>query len=288
MKKIVKYLRKSLFFIFPVLTNKIMYLILMKKLLNLNDPKTFNEKINWLKIFDYPNNKLVIQCSDKYLVRNYVKSKGLEEILNDLYFVYDEVENIKWELLPKSFVLKCNHGCGYNIICSNKDNLERKKTLKKLKRWINEDFGVVSGERHYSKIDKKIICEKYLGENILDYKFFCFNGKPEFLYISRAVNGSHHGLKADFFDINGGKMPFRRTDHDSFDIAPKMIKNMDYALKICSKLSEDFSFVRVDLFEVNNKIYFSELTFSPCSGMMPFDPIEYDFEIGKKIKINNY
>lgn len=285
MSNIIRIFRKTVCSISPVLANKIMYKVLMNKRLNLNEPRTFNEKINWLKLYKYPKDSLVIQCSDKYLVRNYVKLKGLEETLNDLYYVWNDSREIEFDKLPDEFVIKCNHGCGYNIICDNKDNLDENEMKNKINKWMKEDFGKVSAEPHYSKIDRKIICEKYLGKDILDYKFFCFKGKPHFLYISRAVDGSHHGMKADFFDLEGKKMPFRRTDHESFEYSPSMMKNMKRAVKICETLSEDFEFVRVDLFEVSGKIYFSELTFSPCSGMMPFEPVEYDYKIGQRISI---
>lgn len=285
MRKIVRYLRKSLNSVSPIVANKVMYRILMKKKLNLKNPKTFNEKINWLKLYKYPNDSLVIKCSDKYEVRSYVESKGLSNILNELYGVYNNVEEIEWENLPQKFVLKCNHGCGYNIICDNKEILDVSESKKKIKDWMKEDFGKVSCEPHYSKIERKIICEKYLAENILDYKFFCFKGEPEFLYISRAVSGSHHGLKADFFNLEGVKMSFRRTDHESFDIEPAMMKNLAQAKEICRILSKDFEFVRVDLFEVEDKIYFSELTFTPSTGMMPLEPEKYDYNLGQKIEI---
>lgn len=287
MKKIIRFLRKRICSISPIFANDIMYTMLMKKRLNLKNPRTFNEKINWLKLYDYPNNSLIIKCSDKYKVRDYIKSKGLSSILNELYDVYDSVDDIDWDNLKQSFVLKCNHGCGYNIICDNKQNLNIDETKKKIKKWMKEDFSKISIEPHYSKIEKKIISEKYLGKDILDYKFFCFKGNPEFLYISRALNGSHHGLKADFFDLKGEKMPFRRTDHESFNVVPSMMKNFDKAKEICSILAKDFEFVRVDLFEVDDRVYFSELTFSPCSGMMPFEPLEYDYFFGEKIDIKN-
>lgn len=287
MKKIIRYLRKGLCSVSPILANKVMYRILMKRRLDLKNPQTFNEKINWLKLYKYPNDLLVIKCSDKYMVRKYVESKGLANILNELYGVYESAEEIQWEKLPKEFVIKCNHGCGYNIICDNKEKLDISESNRLIKNWMNEDFGKVSCEPHYSKIERKIICEKYLGKNILDYKFFCFNGKPEFLYISRAIAGSHHGLKADFFNLDGTKMPFRRIDHESFDVVPSMMENFEAAKKICEILSKDFSFVRVDLFEVDDKIYFSELTFTPCTGMMPLEPKQYDKLLGDLIKMED-
>lgn len=285
MKDLIRFLRKIVCSVSPVYANKIMYRVLMKKDINLKEPQTFNEKINWLKLYEYPNNPLVIKCTDKYAVREYIESKGLSRILNDIYGVYENIKEINWGDLPNEFVLKCNHGCGYNIICDDKKNLNIKESNKKLNNWMNENFGLVSCEPHYSKIKKKIICEKYLGKDILDYKFFCFKGEPKFLYISRAVKGSHHGLKADFLNMDGTKMPFRRPDHDSFEVFPNMISNLEEAKIICRTLSEDFEFVRVDLFEVDEKIYFSELTFSPCSGMMPIEPQEYDKELGKMIDL---
>lgn len=287
MEKLIRFTRKVVCSISPVLANKIMYMVLMNRNMNLKKPQTFNEKINWLKLYNYPENQLVIKCTDKYAVREYVESKGLSSILNDLYGVYENVSEINWDKLPNEFVLKCNHGCGYNIICDDKNKLNINKSNKNLKKWMNENFALVSCEPHYSKIDRKIICERYLGKDILDYKFFCFKGKPEFLYISRACNGSHHGLKVDFFSMEGNKMPFKRSDHDSFDTLPNMISNLEYAKKICRILSQDFEFVRVDLFEVEGKIYFSELTFSPSSGMMPIEPIEYDKKLGEMIDLND-
>lgn len=285
MKRIIRYCRKQLCSISPITANKIMYKKQMGRPLNIQNPQTFNEKINWLKLYHYPNDKLVIDCTDKLLVREYVKSKGLGEILNELYYSYDCASDIKWDELPNSFVLKCTHGCAYNIICDDKNNLNIGEAIKKLDKWIKEDFGKVSAEPHYSQISPKIICEKHLGNNILDYKFFCFKGVPKFLYISRAVNGSHHGMKAEFFNLDGSKAPFRRMDHSTFEESPKMITHIEEAEKICCKLSEDFEFVRVDLFEVNNKIYFSELTFSPCAGMMPISPQEYDRKLGDLIEL---
>lgn len=285
MKNLIRLMRKVVCSISPILANKIMYRVLMNRNMNLKDPQTFNEKINWLKLYNYPQNNMVIKCTDKYTVREYIESKGLSSILNDLYGVYDNANEIDWNILPSRFVLKCNHGCGYNIICEDKNKLNINKLNKKLNNWMNEDFGLVSCEPHYSKIDRKIICEKYLGKDILDYKFFCFKGEPKFLYISRAIEGSHNGMKADFLNIDGSRTPFRRTDHESFEVFPDMIKNVEEAKKICRILSSDFEFVRVDLFEVDNKIYFSELTFSPCSGMMPIEPKEYDYKLGEMIQL---
>ena len=281
MKKIIRFFRKICTTISPVLSNKIMYRVRMKKKLNLKNPKTFNEKINWLKIYDYPNNELVIRCADKYLVREYLKEKKLSKYLVKLIGDWDSPDDIDFEKLPNRFVLKCNHGCGYNVICSDKSKLNLDVTRQKLLKWMKEDFGVVSSEPHYSKVKKKIICEEFLEDEILDYKFFCFKGEPKFFYIAQNIEGDFHNMQADFFYPDGNLADFSRTDHKHFEKLPVIPDNLDEMLDISRKLSRDFDFVRVDLFNVGGKIYFSELTFTPCAGFMPLSPKEKDYEFGE-------
>lgn len=277
--------RKCVTTISPEFSNKIMYKVMMKKRLNLKNPKTFNEKINYLKLYVYPYDEKVIQCADKYVVRNYLKEKNLSKYLVKLIGCWDNVNEIEWEKLPNKFVLKCNHGCGYNIICTDKNTFNIKKAEKQLKKWMNEDFGKVSGEPHYSKIKRKIICEKFLEEDIKDYKFFCFKGNPEFFYISQNINGDFHNMQADFFYTNGKKTGFERTDHRHFETIPKMPKQLNEMIELSKRLSKDFDFVRVDLYNIHGKIYFSELTFTPCSGFMRLYPENADKIIGDKLQI---
>lgn len=272
---------------FPIFANKVMYRVKMKKSLNYKNPKTFNEKINYLKTYNYPNNQKIIDCSDKFKVREYIRNKGLDSILVKLYMSWNSVSEIDFFKLPKKFVLKCNHGCGYNILCNNKDNFNINNAKSKLKKWMHEDFGLVSGEKHYSKINKKIICEEYLEDDILDFKFFCFKGIPKFFYISQNIKGDFHNMQSDFFYCDGKMADFYRTDHKRFDEIPQMPNNLDEMLKISKILSEDFEFVRVDLFNVKGKIYFSELTFSPCSGFMPLYPEYIDLKYGELINLKN-
>lgn len=284
---LIRNLRKICTTINPVLTSKIMYRKIMKKNINLKEPQTFNEKITYLKLFKYPYMDDVIKCSDKYAVREYLTEHGFENYLVKLIGVWDDPEDIDWNQLPQKFVLKCNHGCAYNIICTNKNNLNIEKSKKMLNKWFKEDFGKVSGELHYSKIKRKIICEEYLEDEIRDYKFFCFKGKPEFFYISQNVSGDFHNMQADFFYTNGTPTEFRRIDHQSFKVTPLLPDNLKEMVSLAEKLSKNFEFVRVDLFDVKGKIYFSELTFSPCAGFMPITPQNYDLEIGKKIDVNS-
>lgn len=259
--------------------------IVLKKDVDLKNPKTFNEKIQWCKIHYYPNNQLVINGADKYAVREYVKEKGLESILVPLVGNWRDPDNIEWDKLPTKFVLKCNHGCAYNLLCSNKETLDKKTTIKQLKEWLKEDFGAFNIELHYSKINPRMVtCEEYLGDCITDYKFFCFNGKPEYIYVS---NNLIHDRQAriGFFYLDGTKMPLKRDDYTDIESVtlPPFYDEMKKAAEV---LCTDFPFVRVDFFLANDTYYFAELTFTPGGGMMPFDPDKYDLEWGNKLKLD--
>lgn len=287
-KKFLREIRKLCTTLHPVAANSIMYFALMKKRLNLKNPGTFNEKINWLKFNVFPKDPLVIRCSDKIAVREYIAEKNCGNLLNDLYGTWNAAENIDWEVLPDQFVLKCNHGCGYNILCTDKSKLDKKETIKQLNSWLKEPFWKVSCEPHYKQIVPQILCEKYLGRNIIDYKFFCFDGEPLFFYISQNNDGDFHDGRFAMFDTEGNYAPFQRADHKQFEEKPEIPVQLKEMLEICRCLSEDFPFVRVDLFVIDGRIYFSELTFTPCSGMMPLSPETADAELGQKLMIERY
>lgn len=265
--------------------SKVYFRIVMKERLNLKNPTTFNEKLQWLKLYDYPVNDNVIKCADKYRVREYVKQKGYENILVPLIGVWKKTEEINWDELPNQFVLKCNHGCAYNLICTNKNEFNKEKALKQLDKWLKEDFGAFNIEIHYSKIKEHLIlCEEYLGEKITDYKFFCFNGKPEFVYVSNDLIHDRQA-KIGFFYIDGTKMELYRDDYEDY----KNVKFPDCfseMIEISKVLSKDFPFVRVDFFWANERYYFAELTFTPSGCMMPFNPKKYDRIYGEQIKLN--
>ena len=266
--------------------SKFYYKIVLKKKLNLSNPRTFNEKLQWLKLNYYPLNNLVVQCADKYAVRDYIIQKGYEDLLVPLVGVWKNANDINWEMLPDKFVLKCNHGCAYNIVCGDKKKLDVKATAKQLNKWLKEDFGAFNIELHYSKIKPRLItCEEYLGDCITDYKFFCFKGVPKYVYVS---NDLIHDRQAQigFFNIDGSKCELRRDDYSDIDNVnfPKFYPDM---LKVAEELSKDFPFVRVDFFIANSRYYFAELTFTPSACMMPFNPDRYDLEWGKLIDINN-
>ena len=266
--------------------SKLYYKIVLKEKLNLDDPQTFNEKIQWCKLYYYPQNDLVVQCADKYAVRSHIENKGYGYTLTPLLGNWEDAENIEWKDLPNSFVLKCNHGCAYNIVVPDKNKLNKKETINQLNKWLKEDFGAFNIELHYSKISpRKIICEEFLGENITDYKFFCFNGEPKFIYVS---NDLIHDRQAQigFFYLDGTKMPLKRDDYT--DIPEVQLPSFfDEMLNMAKDLSKDFPFVRVDFILANNRYYFAELTFTPGAGMMPFNPKKYDLEWGNMLDISS-
>lgn len=258
--------------------------ILLKKKVDLKNPQTFNEKIQWLKLHDYPTDQLVIDGADKYKVRAYVEEKGLGNILVPLIGHWDKPEDIDWDKLPKKFVLKCNHGCAYNILCNDKSAFDKEDAIKKMRKWMKEDFGAFNIETHYSKIKPHITCEEFLGDCIIDYKFFCFNGEPKYIYVSSDLIHDRQA-QIGFFYLDGSKMPLIRDDYAPMDIEelPPFFDQMKEAARV---LCQDFSFVRVDFFLANNTYYFAELTFTPSGGMMPFNPDKYDLEWGKLIDLS--
>ena len=272
---------------------QIQYRIKTGRKLNLKNPQRLTEKMQWYKL--YYKNPIMPQCVDKYDVRDYVKSKGLENLLVPCYGVYEDEKEIDWNALPGQFVLKDTLGGGGNSVCIVRDkaaeNLE--KLRERLRRWTAVDHRKKSSGRewpYYSGKRHRIIIEQYIdaGESaggLIDYKFFCFNGKVEFLYVmgDRAVGES---VKVSMFDRNFNKLPVLRVGDQAFAQAKKP-ENFEEMIRIAEKLSEDFPHVRVDLYNVSGKILFGELTFYNASGYMQYDPDSFDLDMGKKWKLPN-
>lgn len=266
--------------------SKFYYRIVMKEDLSFDDPKTFNEKIQWMKLYYFPYDPMVVKGADKYAVREYVEQKGLGHLLNDLLGVWEQVDQITWDSLPDKFVLKCNHGCAYNILCDDKASFNKTEAEMQLKQWLKEDFGAFNLELHYSRIKpRRIICEEYLGSMITDYKFFCFNGEPKFIYISEDLV---HDRKAriGFYGIDRSKLPMVKASYADLNDAvfPEYFDSM---VNDARTLASDFPFVRVDFFVMKERYYFSELTFTPGGGMNDFNPPEYDTIWGKELDISD-
>lgn len=265
--------------------SKTYFKIVMKYKLNLKNPKSFNEKIQWLKLYEWPFNNLVVSCSDKYRVRDYLEKNKLDQYLNRLIGVYENANDINWVDLPEKFVLKCTHGCAYNIICTNKNELNKKKTIATLNKWLKEDFGKFNAEIHYSCIKPKIICEEYLGDGLEDYKFFCFNGKFKLLYIAIDSESETKKEREAFYDENGKLLQLTNADYGLYKEA-KLPDNFDELIKISELLAKPFPFVRVDWYIKDNKVFFGELTFTPSGGMMRFNPNSYDRILGDMLDIS--
>ena len=287
-KKVYLYVRMVLTMISPTLATRFIYRVMKGKKLNLKNPKTFDEKILWLKLNTYYKNPLISKCADKYEVRQYVKSCGCGEILNELYYVFDNVDDINWESLPNSFVLKWNTGSGYNIICYDKEKLNIEDAKEKLKKWGRAKDYLKTAEIHYKYIPRKIICEKYLGtsDGILpkDYKFFCFNGKAK--YVMVCVDREKGKPKLYYFDRNWNRVIVNKGDKDvPEDFTIEKPKDIDKMFLYADKLSKPFPFVRTDLYYVEGKIIFGELTFTPHAGIDPKRLPEADLMFGQMLTL---
>lgn len=253
----------------PKLSIKLLYFYYFRKRINLRHPKTLDEKIQWLKLNLYGKDPIYTQCADKLLVRGYVEESGCAEILNELVAVYDSPEQIEWEKLPKQCAIKWNYGNGFNIIVEDMTLLDKQATIKKLQRWGKEEPWLKTAEVQYKKIPKKIIIEKYLGHRDgklpEDYKIYCFNGIPEYLFV--CVGREKGKPNFYFFDRNWQLArinPDSITAPEGFTLPkPKHLKEMfDYA----EKLSKRFPFVRVDFYDTDEGVFFGELTFTPAGG----------------------
>ncbi len=257
--------------------------------LNLKHPKRYSEKIQWYKL--YYRDPVMAQCSDKYTVREYVKSKGLANILNDIYGVYNNVSEINYKELPEKFVLKATNGAGgnNNIFCEDKESFDAKWSNEKLQEWITPKRKTPGREWVYESVKPRIIAEKLLprdkNNDLPDYKFFCFDGEVYCLYTMIEYVDSHENGKLGFYDIEFNKMNYRRMDFKPIDIEIEKPKNFDKMIEIAKVLSEDFPHVRVDLYNIDGQIIFGELTFFTASGYTQFGPDKFDFILGEKFKL---
>ena len=261
---------KTLTKISPILNTKVYYHRKFGKKLDLNNPKTFNEKILKLKIEDYNRNPVVRQCADKYLVRDYIEKLGCGELLVPLIAIYDVPEEINWESLPDKFAMKWNYGCGFNIICNDKSKLYRDNVITQMQKWGESDYYLSHSEMQYKDVKKKIIVEEFLdsGTEKLpeDYKFYCMNGKCTTILVckDRVI-----GKKAKYFFMSPEWMLYPYSEEAIENPNEKIPKPscIQKAINYAEKLSAAFPFVRVDLYIIGEKIYFGELTFTPAAGM---------------------
>lgn len=267
---------------------KLLFRIRMGYKLDLDNPKTFSEKIQWLKIYD--RQPRYTSLVDKYLVKDIVAGIIGKEHIIPTIGVWDNSESIEWDKLPKQFVLKTTHGGGNSgvVICKDKDLIDRPHVIDKLKKSLKQDIYKTFREWPYKKVRKRIIAEKYMeqedGSELVDYKFFCFHGSPEFLYVRHTDTDTKR--KSLCFVTKDWKLAsFRRKDDAPVSELPPKPLLFAEMMEIAQKLSSDFSFVRVDLYTINKQVYFSELTFYPSSGMQPFEPIAWDKKLGDLLNL---
>lgn len=287
-KKMRKIFFSTLTHISPELNAKVRYREIFRKRLPLENPKTFEEKMLWLKLNNYNHNPLVVKCADKYEVRDYVRSCGCGQILNDLLWVYEKVDDIKWNELPERFVLKWNFGSGMNVVCADKARLDKTKIIKKMRKWGKTRYWLSYAEMQYKNIKKKILCEAYLTDNvhdvIPDYKVYCVNGKPMAVLVILGRGGQ---VSAQFYDTKWNKLQNigKYTPIKEELPKPRCIKEM---LEAAEKLSKEFPFVRCDFYVVNEKLYFGELTFTPAGGFYPWQTTVNGKNIADYIVLESY
>lgn len=297
MKKIIRYLKHPSNIILYLMNKnffswipdekyiKIKYRLEMNKRLNLENPKTFNEKLQWLKLND--RKQEYTKMVDKYEAKKYVANIIGKEYIIPTLGIWDKFEDIDFEKLPNQFVLKPTHTSGDVFICRDKEKIDYKTLEKKVHRWLKRKYYYVHREWPYKNIKPRIIAEKYMvdesGTELKDYKFFCFNGKPKLLFV--AVDRPQD-TKFNFYDLNFNKLPFMQH-YKNFNKNVLKPKGFEYMVDFAKKLSKGIAHVRVDFYDINGKVYFGELTFYHFSGFEKFEPEEWDKKLGDMLKLPN-
>ena len=282
LRKILKLLPDKPFLQLFFLKNK-------KRFINFKAPKTFSEKIQWLKVYD--RKPLYTKIADKYAVRDYVRELFGEEYLIPVYGVYNSFSEIDVDKLPDRFVIKCTHDSGSVVVCRDKQNFDIERARQKIEAGMKRNAYDYAREWQYKNIPPRIIVEKYLeednGETIRDYKFFCFNGEPQFHSVSQGLE-DHSTARVSFYDFEGKKMPFWRSDYTPFEV-DHLPRHRDEMIVLARKAAQavESPFIRVDFYEIGGKIYFSEFTLHPCSGVIPLQPEQWDLTLGEWLTLDN-
>lgn len=266
----------------------IAFKIRMGKKLNLDNPKTYSEKLQWLKIYD--RQLQYTEMVDKYKVKDYVASIIGHEYIIPTIGVWDKFEDIDFENLPQQFVLKCTHDSGGLVICRDKNTLNIEKAKRKINKCLKHNFFYAQREWPYKNVVPRIIAETYMEDEkdreLRDYKFFCFDGKVKALFIATDRETEGEETKFDFFDENFNHLNFTNGHPNSINL-PHKPHQFELMKELAEKLSVNIPQVRVDFYEVNGKVYFGEMTFFHWSGMTPFEPEEWDYKFGSWIKLPN-
>lgn len=258
---------------------------------NWNKPQTYSEKLQWLKLYDRrPEYTMMV---DKYAVKKYVADIIGEEYVIPTLGVWDKPEEIEWDKLPNQFVLKTTHGGGNEgvVICRDKNSFDRQKAINLLNKDLNTDLYKVWREWPYKNVPKRIIAEKYIDPNpetndLSDYKFFCFNGEVKGLFVATERQNPNEEVKFDFFDENYEHLPLRQG-HDHAKITPPRPHNFELMKSLAAKLSKGFPHVRIDLYDLGDRVLFGEITFFHFSGLVKFEPEYWDKHFGDMLTLPN-
>lgn len=251
---------------------------------NLKKPQTFNEKLQWLKLHD--RHQEYTKMVDKIEAKKYVVA-----IVGDKYIIptigfWNSVDEVDWASLPNQFVMKVTSDSGGIVVCKDKSKLDIERAKEKLKKGWGKNYYHFNKEYPYKNVRPRIIAEQYMedesGYELKDYKFFCFDGEPKLLFV--ATGRQLHDTRFDFYDMDYNHLPFL-NGHPNADVWPVKPNNFDEMVELARKLSKGKRHVRVDLYNINGKIYFGELTFFHWSGMKPFEPLEWDYKLGEMINI---
>lgn len=267
---------------------QVMFRLKMRKKLNLQNPKTFSEKLQWLKLYSRKKNYTLMV--DKVKAKEYVASILGEEYIIPTLGVWDDPDKIDFNALPDKFVLKCNHNSGTGMyICKDKSLMNIEKVKAELRKGLKENYFLTNREWPYKDVPRRILAEKYIEPDVItndlpDYKFFCFDGEVKAMFIAKDRNKGEHYVKFDFFDADFNHLPFT-NGHPNAEQQPEKPKKFEEMKVLAAKLSKGIPHVRIDFYEVNGKIYFGEMTFFHWSGMMPFEPEEWDYKFGKWLKL---
>ncbi len=291
-KKAVKYIKSILLdsklgsFLSDETYLKAIYKLEFHRPLNLKKPTTYNEKLQWLKLYD--RKPEYTQMVDKCDAKKYVADRIGEEYVIPTYGVWQNVDEIDFDALPESFVLKCTHDCGGMVICKDKSKLDINAAKKKLKKALKRNYYRHGREWPYKNVKPRIIAEKYMEDSrtaeLRDYKFFCFGGKTKLLFVATERQSKTEETKFDFFDMDYNHLPFT-NGHPNAAVLPEKPQNFELMRELAEKLSAGIPQLRVDFYEVDGKVYFGELTFFHWSGMMPFNPEEWDYTLGSWINL---
>ena len=285
--KVMTFLKKSLRFLPDKTYIKLYYRLRVGRPLNMKNPTTLNEKLQWLKFnYRFPLQSIV---SDKLLVRDYVAERIGAEYLIPLLGQWDNYDDVDFDKLPEKFVLKCNHDSGGLVVCTDKRKLDHKEAKSRVEKSLKSNFFYIGREYQYRNIKPRIICEQFISDNgkvPMDYKIYCFNGKPDVILVCKdRFSANTHRASYLYFDQEWRFQPLNKGDENLTEVDVPKPKNLDRMIEIAKELSKDFLFARIDLYNIDGQIYFGEITLSPNSGFDPDIKYETDLMFGEKLKI---